>query len=395
MRATRSRWHRVRRLARHDRASGVGLTAATVVALVWANWPASSYASVWAHPVPGPHWLGTSLTYRDWVNQGLMVAFFALAGLEIRREAVAGELRTWRRAAVPVMAALGGMVVPALIYALVVAGGPGARGWGIPMATDVAFALGALALVGRRASPRVRVFLLTLAVADDVASIVVLVCFYSRGVRWVPLLIGIFAIAAMVGLHVGARLPGWAYLALGAVSWVALVDAGVEAAIVGVALGLLAPPRSTDPHRAPTSGPRHWERRLQPPVFLVVLPVFALANTGVRLAGSGLTQSDALRVFAAVLVARVVGKPLGIAATTWVASHRRRAPADPHLPARQVLGLGALASAGFTVSLLVVAAALPVGPLASAATLGLLVGTVVGLGLAALLFRRGEPTPAR
>ena len=363
------------------------MTVATVAALAWANVASDSYRDFWQRSIAVP---GLRLSAQEWVNQGLMVGFFVVVGLEIRREIVGGELRSWRRASAPVVAALAGMVVPAVIYALVLRGGDGSRGWGIPMATDVAFALGALALVSTQASVRMRVFLLTLAVADDVASIAVLVCFYSHDVRWGSLLAALTGVVAMVWLHVsGTRSPLWT-IALGAITWWALVHAGVEASVVGVALGLLLPPfggRNGSRRRTERRTVRSLEHHLEPWVNALVLPLFALANVGVTLAGSAIFSGSALKVFVAVLIARVVGKPLGIVGTMWATTRGRVRHDRMHLPSRERAGLGSLAAVGFTVPLLIVHVALPAGPLVAAATCALLAGSVLGAVGGAVVLR--------
>jgi NhaA family Na+:H+ antiporter len=364
------------RRARDGRAPGITMTVATAAALVWANVAAGSYRDTWHHLLSIP---GLRLAAQEWVNQGLMVAFFALVGLEIRREVSGGELRTWSRAAVPVGAALGGMAVPALVYAAVLHGNAGSRGWGIPMATDVAFALGALALVATGASRRLRVFLLTLAVADDIGSIAILVCFYSREVRLWSLLGAGACLAAMVGVRVSRTRARGLLVVLAALAWWALVHAGVEASVVGVAVGMLVPPTARTV--------RSWEHRLEPWVNVVVLPVFALANVGVTLAGSRLFSRGALGVFIAVLLARAVGKPIGIAGTAWALTRGGHRHDRIHLDARDRVGLGAFAAVGFTVPLLIVRAALPAGPLAAAATVGLLVGSGLGVIGGAVVMR--------
>lgn len=367
---------------RSDRASGVGLAVASVAALLWANLPGggASYRQFWTG----------SPDLRTWVNQGLLTVFFALVGFEIRREVTAGELRTVRRALVPVLAALAGMAVPAGIFTLVVAGGPGAHAWGVPMATDVAFALGALALVAH-APPRARVFLMTLAVADDVFSIVVLVVFYSHGIQPGWLLGAVAALAAAAGLW-AVRLPAWAALlpawpvrlALVAFAWWALHHAGVEASVTGVALGILGPARG--------AGVRRWVSRLEPWVNVVVLPLFGLANIGVTLSGTVFTDRTAFRIFLAVVLARVLGKPLGIAAGALLTHRAVTAATEPRLPHRRLVGVGALASIGFTVPLLIIALAFGSGPLATAAIDGLLASTLIGLGIGGLL-SAGGPAP--
>ncbi|MDQ1441088.1 MAG: Na+:H+ antiporter, NhaA family [Acidimicrobiaceae bacterium] len=381
---------RVLGAGRGDRSGGIGLAAAAAIALVWANWPGSrSYDATWSAIAPWSHALGLKLSVRDWINDGLMVGFFTLVGLEIRRETSEGELRSGRRSASPILAAGAGMVLPALIYLAAVQGHPGAGGWGIPMATDVAFALGALALVAPRGSGRTRVFLMTLAVADDIGSVIVLVAFYSADVAWVPLVGGLGCLAAMGILHLRRLLPWWACVALGALSWWAFVNAGVEPAVVGVAVGLCLVPLPQGEHQ-------RGERLLEPFVNLAILPLFALANVGLRLVGSGLGSGAALRVLVAVAVARLVGKPVAIAAATLAVTRLAGPGYDPRLDRRAVVGVGALASIGFTVPLLIIRAALPDGPLAAGATAGLLIATALGFATGAVLFRSPtRPRPTR
>jgi NhaA family Na+:H+ antiporter len=366
--------------SRGDRAGGIGLAVGAAVALVWANWPGShSYESAWNAIAPWSHTLGLDLSVRDWVNDGLMVGFFALVGIEIRREVTQGELREWRRGAAPIVAAAAGMALPALIYVALVSGRPGAGGWGIPMATDVAFALGALALVAPKGSGRARVFLLTLAVADDIGSVVILVAFYSADVAWVPLVAGLACLAAMGLIQSRLHMPAWAYVVLGALAWWAFVHADVEPAVVGVAVGVCLAPLQGDLSRG--------ERSLEPLVNLAILPLFALANVGLRLVGSGLGSPTALRLLVAVVVARVVGKPLAIAAATSAVTRVAGPGYAPRLDRRHRVGVGALASIGFTVPLLIIRAALPDGPLAAGATAGLLIATALGLAAGAILLR--------
>ncbi len=390
---------RVVEAVRGDRAGGIALTLASVVALAWANWPGThSYLRLWDAVAPWSRPLGLNLSVRDWVNEGLMLAFFAGVGLEIRREVVAGQLRSWRRAAVPVLAAVGGMAIPALIYTAWVAGQQGSHGWGIPMATDVAFALGALALLGRGVSARARTFLMTLAVADDILSIIVLVIFYSQRISLGWLLGGIVALALMTAARLRWQPPGWAILALGMAAWWAMLQAGVEASVIGAAIGALAPKRrSRRESQAGVTAPgvRRWELRLEPWVNVVILPVFAVANVGLSLFGSGLGTPTALRIFVAVVVARIVGKPLGITVTTWLVRRMGSSSPSTRLERRSLLGLGSVAAIGFTVPLLVIRAALPPGPEAAGATAGLLAASVIAVGEGLLVLRakrrRREP----
>jgi NhaA family Na+:H+ antiporter len=327
------------------------------VALVWSNAATATYQDV----------AGSA---RGVINEDLMSAFFLLVGLEIRREFVAGELRSVRRAAPPLLAAVAGMVVPAVIYAAIVRHAPESGGWAIPMATDIAFALGALALVDADLSLRARTFLLTLAVADDVLAILVLVVFYGRHFEAWPAALGLVALAAIV---VGHRLGRGAIIAsviAGAGAWFAFSRAGIEPALVGFPVGLLIPTK--------TFGPRRLERMLQPWVVLVVLPVFALANVGVQLDVSSIVEGTAGSVFLGVLLARVIGKPLGIGAVVLLL---RAAHHDPKVEHGHLLSAGALAAAGLTVPLLVIDLVLPEGRVADAARAALLVGSVCAVVL--------------
>jgi Na+:H+ antiporter, NhaA family len=347
-------------LSRRERAPGVALAAATLVALVWAN--------VWS-----PSYADFAATARHFVNEGVMSAFFLLVGLEIRREIVAGELGSVRRAVPPFVAAVLGMAVPGLIYAAVVRGGPGADGWAIPMATDLAFALGAMALVDADLSLRARMFLLTLSVADDVLSIVVLIVFYGGEFDPLPVAGGAVALGAIAVAHRThhGEIPVAALA--GTIAWYAFSRGGIEPAIVGLPVGLMLPHTG-----ARTLGPRHLERMLQPWIVLGVLPVFAVVNVGVKLDPPALATGAAGTIFLAVLLARVIGKPLGIGAAVIVlrAAHR-----DPKVDTGHLLSAGSLAAAGLTVPLLVVELALPEGPQADAARAALLVSSVLAVGV--------------
>lgn len=382
-----------------DRAGGLTLAAAAAAALVWANWSGPSYHSVWYRPAPWSAPLGVPLSVQGWVNQALLLGFFALVGLEIRREVKAGELSSRRRAVTPVLAAAGGMAVPALIYTAIVAGGPAAGAWGVPMATDVAFALGALALIGG-VSARARVFLMTLAVADDIFSIVILVAVYSHHTRAAWLVGGVAALAALGALWGWGpgSLPGMAGLraALAVVAWWALLKAGVEAAVVGAAMGAFIPGRRPL-HRdgRGQGGPqvRRWVRRLEAAVNVGILPVFALANVGVPLGGGWTANGAAWRILAAVAVARLVGKPLGIFLTTMGVTRLYPDVYQPRIVRRGLLGVGAVASVGFTVPLLIVRTDLGTSSLATAAVVGLLLGSVLGAATSTAILHSGPTRP--
>lgn len=361
-------------LARHERAAGAALTIATIAALAWANTGGDSYRLF-------------ADSARDVVNDGLMTAFFLVVGLEIRREMVAGELGSLRRAATPLVAAVAGMVVPALIYAALVREGAASGAWAIPMATDIAFALGAIALVGSDLSLRVRTFLLTLSVADDVLAIIVLVAFYEEGFSPLPLLGGVVALASIVVIHRLSR--GYAVLSTVAaiLAWVAFHRAGIEPALVGFPVGLLLPTK--------TLGPRRLERMLQPWLVVVILPVFALANVGIRIDLDTFVTGSAGVVFLGVFLARVVGKPLGIGMSVALMRRSHRMYPEPHEEIGHFVSAGAIAAAGLTVPLIVVELALPEGPQADAARVALLVASVVAVGVGWFIHLVTDRSPAR
>lgn len=401
------------------------LLGAVLIALVWANTPwHDGYDRLW-HTALSVHLGDWRLDedLRHWVNDGLMTFFFLLVGLEIKREVTTGELREWRAAALPMIAALGGMVVPALVYVAMNAGGPGAGGWGVPMATDVAFALGALTLATRFAPPNLKPFLLTLAIVDDIGAIVVIGVFYSGGVRLAPLGVAallLLAIAGLSRLHVRAVLV---YAVLGALVWYAVLRSGIHPTIAGVALGLLTPavpfqrPRAVsdearrtadqtvdDPH--PPDADAHWwlrlawlsteavsplarvEHALLPWSSFVILPLFALANAGVALSGSALHHAATGRVALGIVLGLVLGKLAGV----WLASVIAVRLGVGKLPAGvgwgALAGLAATAGLGFTVSLFVADLAFDDAALLEQAKIGILAASLMAGLLGYVLLRR-------
>jgi NhaA family Na+:H+ antiporter len=340
----------LRRFLHDEAAGGIALVAATAVALVWANVDHASYEDVWHG----------DLDLRHWVNEGLMALFFFVVGLEVRR-----ELRTIRTAVLPIAAALGGMVVPAALY-LAVAGG---RGWGIPMATDIAFAVGVLALLGRRVPAGLKLFLLTLAVVDDIGAVLVIAVVYSKGVEPLPLLVaGAFLVAA------AATGRPWPSVVLAVGVWAALLDSGVHATLAGVAAAFVVP------------AGQEVEERLHPWTSFVIVPVFALANAGVEL---DLTAS---KVTWGVFLGLVVGKPLGIVAASWLVVRLRMADLPRGMRWPHVVGGGTLAGIGFTVSLFVAGLAFDDDASAEAAKVAILGASLAAacLGAAVLTFWRAK-----
>jgi NhaA family Na+:H+ antiporter len=411
-----------------EAASGIVLLVAASVALLWANSPwAASYGKLWHTPI-GVH-VGSLAFERslEWiVNDGLMVIFFFVVGLEIRREIEQGELSEWRRAALPVAAALGGMLAPAACY-LSIAGAPETHsGWGVPMATDIAFAVGILALLGKRVPAALRVLLLALAVIDDLGAIIVIALFYSSGVALSGLVI---AALGLVGIFLlqrfGVRVK-LAYLAPGLVVWGGIYAAGIHPTIAGVLIGLLTPVRAwlgpegflavarSEIQHLEQSTPgalashelalslsavNHARREaispaaslieaLHPWVAFGIMPVFALANAGVSVAGGSL-DGTSLRVAAAVAFGLVAGKPLGVLLASWLTLRFgiARLPRGVGLP--HLLVLGVVAGVGFTMALFVAQLAFTDAVLLDAAKLGVLgasgVAGVLGLVLGRLL----------
>ena len=380
----------MRDFLRAEAAGGLALLLGSVVALLWVNViDAGSYASFWGtHVNIGIGDVAIDESLGHWVNDGLMTLFFFLISLEIKRELVVGELRHPKRAALPIIAALGGIVVPIAIF-FAVTGGHHASGWGIPMATDAAFAIGVLALLGDRISEGVKLFLLTIAVVDDVAAIGVIAVAYTDhlSLGWLALAIaGLLVVAAMRKLGVRRIL---AYVPLGIFVWVATFESGVHATLAGVALALLTP-------AVPVGGRDvlgELEHRLHPWVNLGILPLFALANAGVKLSGGELSDSTGRKIALAVALGLVVGKFIGIAGATLAALRLKLGTLPPGVDRRGLLGAAALGGIGFTVSLFITPLAYDDPLLIGAAKLGILGGSVVAAAIGVTIFLTGRARP--
>ena len=401
----------VREFFETEAAGGVVLLVAAVVALVWVNSPfGDSYERLWRTELSariGGFGIGQDL--RHWVNDGLMAVFFFVVGHEIKRELVAGELRPWRHASTPAIAAVGGMVVPALVFVAFNAGGRGVDGWGIPMATDIAFALGVAALLGRRVPTGLKLFLLTLAIVDDIGAIVVIALFYSSDVDVRALLVAVLLVAGIVALR--ALRVTWmvAYVVVGAVLWLAVFESGVHATIAGVVLGLLAPARPLAPAsvarewaadldddptpgqirqmtqlaKASTSVAERLELALHPYSSLVIVPVFALANAGVVFEGSALSADGAGRVALGVGLGLVVGKLVGVTLGAYVAVRLRIGALPSGVTWGHIIGAAALAGIGFTVSLFTTDLAFEDESLRAASKIGILVASAAASAIGA------------
>lgn len=428
----------VRRFLAIEAASSMLLLAATLVALALANSPwRESWAHFWHQRIAIEFGsLELALSLGHWVNDALMTIFFFVVGLEIKREMTIGELASRERAMLPVFGALGGMVAPALVYLLLQPGGDAAVGWAIPMATDIAFAVAALALLGSRVSPGLKVFLLALAIVDDLGAVTVIAVFYTDQIR----LAALFAAALGLGLVYATRLAGVRayapYFVVGSLVWLATLSSGVHATVSGVLLGLLTPVHALGERRtlierareraeealsrigseAPdTEAPdlmllemRHLSReaqspleylthRLHPWVAFVVMPVFALANAGVTLEATTLEDPIGLRVALAVALGLLIGKPVGIALFALAAVRLRLAALPPGVSVGALFGAGLLGGIGFTMALFITTLAFGNGPLSSAAKVGLLAASVLacagGLAVLSRVLPRPEAAP--
>ena len=375
-----------------EASSGVFLLAATVVALVWANSPASeAYDSLWETTLTiGAGDFALSDDLRHWVNDGLMAVFFFVVGLEIKREMVTGELNSRAAAALPAVAAVGGTVVPALVFVVIVAGGEGASGWAVAMATDIAFVAGVLALLGDRVSSGVKLFLLAVAVVDDIIAITIIAGVYTEGISaaWMlGALAGLAAVAAMRRLGVAHPL---AYVPLALAIWIATYESGVHATIAGVALGLMTPAR-------PVGGRevlRELEHRIHPFTGFVIVPLFALANAGVALGGDALADAASSRLTWAIVAGLVIGKLVGIAAATLGGLQAGVGELPEGMRVTQTWGVAALGGIGFTVSLFIAQLAFDTPALQDQAKVGVFAGSLVSglLGAGILIALSRPPT---
>jgi NhaA family Na+:H+ antiporter len=399
-----------------ETAGGLFLVVAAIVALVWANSPwQEGYDALW-HTELGVH-LGhweIELDLRHWVNDGLMAIFFLVVGLEVKRELLLGELRDRRRAALPVIAAVGGMIVPALVYLSLNPSLPESEGWGIPMATDIAFALGVLALIAPTIPSSVRLFLLTLAIVDDIGAILVIALFYSSSVdpSWLAASAGVVLAIVVLRRNGFAATPLFA--SLGVCLWLTVHESGVHATIAGVVMGLLAPAepeltreivRSRTDELVDVFSPEaaretsriarqavsrlEWiEHLLHGWSSLLIVPLFALANAGVHLTADSARDALTSSLTVGVVLGLVVGKTVGISVASWLAVRLGWADLPAGVTWRHLLGAATLGGIGFTVSLFIAALAFNDPVLVDNAKIGVLAASVVAAVPAFLLLRK-------
>jgi NhaA family Na+:H+ antiporter len=412
-----------RQFARIQASGGILLLLATVLAMVWANSPWSdSYFALWDSYLSislGDFYLKESLLH--WVNDGLMVIFFFLVGLEIKREILVGELASLKRAALPLMGGVGGMLVPALIYVLLNAGGEGQAGWGIPMATDIAFMLGLLAVMGSRVPISLKIFFTALAIADDLGAVLVIALFYSGEIQTIALVAAFLILAVLVGLNrAGVRRP-LPYVLLGVGLWLAFLQSGLHPTIAGVLLAMTIPSRVEREATAYAAqctaalrglGPegdhdqdrrqqaaaqtleviaeriqsplQRLERTLNPWVAYLILPIFAFANAGVNVQGNlveALTHPVALGIIGGL----VLGKPLGITLLSWLAVRIKLAELPAGVTWKQLFAASWLAGIGFTMSLFIASSAFDSAVLLGVSKVAILtaslLASIMGFGL--------------
>jgi NhaA family Na+:H+ antiporter len=392
---SRGSWPEAQRIGvvlRKETVGGALLLAATVIALVWANSPAGDSYQRLSETRVGPSALHLDLTLATWAADGLLAIFFFVVGLELKREFVAGDLRDPSRAALPVVAAMGGMAVPALVFVAVNAGGGSAlRGWAIPTATDIAFALAVLAVVSSHLPTALRTFLLTLAVVDDLLAVTIIAVFYTSDLQ-VGYLAAALVPLALFAAAVQRRIRSWwLLLPLAAATWVLMHESGVHATVAGVLLGFAVPVLRRDGGQG-IGLAEHFEHRVRPISTIVAVPVFAFFAAGVAVGGlSGLAEALRDPIALGIVAGLVVGKTVGIFGTTALFARFTRARLDDDLAWTDVFGVAVLAGIGFTVSLLI-------GDLAYGSgsdrddhvKVGVLTGSLVAALLATVVLKRRD-----
>lgn len=382
----------LREFLHEEATSAFVLVGVAVIALIWANSAfADSYFDLWHHEVTigrGEHAVTEDLIH--WVNDGLMVIFFFVVGLEIKRELAVGELRNVRAATMPAIAALGGVILPALIYVALAPSGDASKGWGIPMATDIAFAVGVLALTGARASGGAKLLLLSIAIVDDILAILVIAIFYTEEIKlgWLAVAAGAVLAILMMRLRITAI---WPYLLPGLVLWFALFESGVHATLAGVICGLLTP-------AGPVAGRQVLDlliHRLHPVSAFLVLPLFGLANAGIDLRGGVLGEALTQALPWAVAVALVVGKTVGILGAALLALRLGLGELPSGMRRSELGPLAALGGIGFTVSLFIADLAFADESLIMQAKIGIFMGSIAAavLGVLWLILIGPNPEP--
>ncbi len=420
--------------ARLESSGGILLIGCTLFALLWANSPWShSYFELWHTKLTVGFAKATlSKEIHFWINDGLMAIFFLLVGLEIKREVLIGELATLQKAALPLVAAIGGMFLPAGFYFLFNQSGPGAAGWGVPMATDIAFALGVLTLLGDRVPTQLKVFLAALAIADDIGAVLVIAFFYTDQLSWISLAVAAAFFLGLIAMNrIGARHP-LIYIILGLGLWLAFLQSGIHATVAGVLLALTIPSHrridsvafldrsrkileefrgagecgdrieasatrsaalnllAADCHYAEAPMLR-FEHALAPWIKHAIMPIFALANAGVYLGGEVFKELVS-PISLGILCGLVLGKPIGIASFAWLAVRTRLAALPSGVNWRQILGVGMLGGIGFTMSLFIASLAFASNAEIETSKIGILAASILsGVAGTLVVFKRCPP----
>ncbi|GAB3521567.1 Na+/H+ antiporter NhaA [Arthrobacter monumenti] len=385
---------RISEILRKETVGGALLLIAAVAALIWANSPASDSYFALRDFTFGPESLHLNLSVGAWAADGLLAVFFFLAGLELKREFVAGDLRRFNKAIVPVTAAFGGVAVPAIIYTVINlnAGAEALRGWAIPTATDIAFAVAVLAVISTHLPSALRLFLLTLAVVDDLIAIAIIAFFYTDDLAPQFLALSLLPMALFAFL-VQKRIRSWYFLMpLAVATWALFHASGIHATVAGVLLGFTVPVLRADRNLRPDAGPglaEYLEHRFRPFSAGVAVPVFAFFSAGVAVGGwDGITGALTDSITYGIIIALFVGKTIGIMGSTWIVTKTTRAVLDKSYKWIDVLGISMLAGVGFTVSLLVAKLSFDVGTLANDhAKVGILAGSLLSALLATVLLK--------
>ena len=392
---------RIAEILRKETVGGIILVVAALVAIVWANSPfAGAYFALRDYRI-GPESLHLNLSLGQWASDGLLAIFFFLVGLELKREFVAGELRQVSKAIVPVAAAFGGVIVPALFYAAINSTNPDAlRGWGIPTATDIAFAVAVLAIVGSKLPSALRIFLLTLAVVDDLIAIGIIAFVYTSDIQLTPLLLALIPLALYTFLaHRYRRFFGrhqmgaWlVLLPIALVVWALIHESGIHATVAGVLLGIAIPVIRSTASGGPDAGPglaEIFEHRFRPLSAGIAVPIFAFFAAGVTIGGiNGFASALASPVTVGIIVALVLGKPIGILGITWLTTKITSAELDPSIRWIDLTGVALLGGIGFTVSLLVAELSFGLGSrYDDQAKVAIIVASVLAAGLAIAVLR--------
>lgn len=419
------------RFAKMEASSGILLLAGTIGALIWANSPLdSSYHELWKAEVTiGLGRFAVTETRHEWINDGLMAVFFFLVGLEIKREVLIGELSSLRQAAFPFIAATGGAIVPALLYLTVAHGDIAQQGWGIPMATDIAFALGVLALLGKRVPISLKVFVTALAIVDDIFAVVVIAVFYTDRIHFLSLLAGLAGVALCFGANLlGVRKPA-VYAVIGVFVWFAVLKSGVHATVAGVLLAFTIPartyidgdlflkrgrwlldrfeaaaPDSAEAHSVIHSVEAHCEliesplqrieHFLHPWIAFLIMPLFAFANAGVRVLGNGLAAVTH-PVSLGVALGLFLGKPIGISLFAWISKKTGLATGPAELSWGRILGAGWLSGIGFTMSLFIAGLAFGEETLLDMAKIGTMAASLAAGIVGSIVLLRLSNTDSR